>query len=148
MNIEIYNKELKERFPDIINIEIINKKRLMIHIPRKLLLEITEFLFKELGYRYIIVSGMDSKDGYEIIYHYSDDKSGWVINLNVLLPHDNPEIESITPVVYGAEWIERELMDILGLKFLNHPKQERFLFAEDWPEGEYPYRREIRQEKR
>ena len=105
-------------------------------------------MFKDLGYRYIIVSGMDSKNGFEVIYHYSDDKSGWVINLNVLLPHDEPEIESITPIVYGAEWIERELMDILGLKILNHPKPERFLFAEDWPEEKYPYRREFRQEKR
>jgi NADH-quinone oxidoreductase subunit C len=148
MNIETYNKELHERFPDIIRFEVINIKRLMVHIPSEILLKITEFLFRDLGYRYIIVTGMDSKDGYEIIYHYSDDKSGWVVNLNVLLPHNKPEIESITPVVYGAEWIERELMDILGIKFHNHPKPERFLFSEDWPEGKYPYRREIRQEKR
>jgi len=148
MNIEVYNKELKEKFKDIIDIEIITEKRLMVHIPKELLLKITEFMFSELGYRYIIVSGMDSKDGYEIIYHYSDDRTGWIMNLNVLLPHDKPEIESITPVVYGAEWIERELMDILGIKFLNHPKPERLLMSEDWPEGEYPLRRKMRQENR
>jgi len=148
MNIDIYTSVLKEKFPDIEKIDIISTKRVMVHIPRKTLLQITDFLFNELGYRYIIVSGMDSKDGYEMIYHYSDDNSGWIVNLNVLLPHDKPEIESITPVVYGAEWIERELMDILGIKFLNHPKPERFLFAEDWPEGEHPYRRNTRQENR
>jgi len=84
---------------------------------------------------------MDSKEGYEIIYHYSDDSSGWVINLNVMLPHDNPVVESITPVVYGAEWIEREIMDLLGIKFLNYPKPERFLMAETWPENDFPLRR-------
>jgi Ni,Fe-hydrogenase III component G len=88
---------------------------------------------------------MDSKDGYEIIYHYSDDNTGWVMNLNVLLSHDDPEIESMTPIVYGIEWIEREIMDLLGIKFLNHPKPERFLLAETWPEGDYPLRRKIRQ---
>ena len=148
MNIEQYTTELQTRFPEISKIEIVNKKRLMVHIPRSLLPKITEYWFKDLHYRYIIVSAMDSKEGYEMIYHYSDDKSGWIMSLNVLLPHADPEIESMTPIVYGIEWIEREIMDILGIKFLNHPKPERFLFAENWPEGEYPYRRKIRQEER
>ncbi|OQX70618.1 MAG: hypothetical protein B6D62_04100 [Candidatus Cloacimonas sp. 4484_275] len=29
----------------------------------------------------------------------------------------------------------------MGIKFLNHPNLKRFLFAESWPEGEYPFRR-------
>lgn len=148
MNIEQYSKELQERFPEITKIEVINTKRLMVHIPDTLLKAVTEYWFNDLQYRYIIVTAMDSKEGYEIIYHYSDDKSGWVMNLNVLLPHDRTEIESMTSVVYGIEWIEREIMDILGIKFLNHPKPQRFLFAENWPEEEYPYRRKYRQEER
>jgi Ni,Fe-hydrogenase III component G len=148
MNIEQYIQELRERFPGIKDTEVVNQKRLMIHIPATLLQEITNYWFNDLQYRYIIVSAIDSKEGYEIIYHYSDDNTGWIMNLNVLLPHDQPEIESMTSVVYGIEWIEREIMDILGIKFLNHPKPERFLFSEDWPEGEYPYRRKFRQEDR
>jgi len=145
MNIEQYITNLREKFPEIINIEVINTKRLMVYVSRDQLPLITEYWFNELQYRYIIVSAMDSKDGYEIIYHYSDDKSGWIMSLSVLLAHDKPEIESMTPIVYGIEWIEREIMDILGVKFLNHPKPERFLLAESWPEDEYPYRRKYRQ---
>ncbi len=148
MNIEQYMSELQEKFPDISKTVVVNKKRLMVYIPRTLLETITRYWFNDLHYRYIIVSAMDSKEGYEMIYHYSDDRSGWIMSLNVLLPHDKPEIESMTPVVYGIEWIEREIMDILGIKFLNHPKPERFLFAENWPEDEYPYRRKYRQEDR
>ena len=140
MKIENFIEEVRKKYPDI-KVEKINPKRLMIYISKELLLDITDYLFNTLGYRYIIVSGMDSKEGYEIIYHYSDDSSGWVINLNVMLPHDNPVVESITPVVYGAEWIEREIMDLLGIKFLNHPKPERFLMAETWPENDFPLRR-------
>ena len=140
MKIENFIEEVRKKYPDI-KVEEINPKRLMIYISKELLLDITDYLFNTLGYRYIIVSGMDSKEGYEIIYHYSDDSSGWVINLNVMLPHDNPVVESITPVVYGAEWIEREIMDLLGIKFLNHPKPERFLMAETWPENDFPLRR-------
>jgi NADH-quinone oxidoreductase subunit C len=144
MNIEQYNNDLKLKFPEISSIEVVNTKRLMVYIPVNLLSKITDYWFNELQYRYVIVSAMDSKDGYELIYHYSDDTTGWIMSLNVMLPHDQPEIESMTPIVYGIEWIEREIMDILGIKFLNHPKPERFILAESWPEGEYPYRRKIR----
>ncbi|MDA3812984.1 MAG: NADH-quinone oxidoreductase subunit C [Candidatus Cloacimonetes bacterium] len=147
MDIEKYMTDIKTKFPKIIETEVVNKKRLMIYIPKDLLLEIGDYLFNELGYRYIIVTAMDSKEGLEIIYHLSDDKSGWVVNLNVMLPRNKPEIESLTPVVYGAEWIEREIYDLLGIKFLNHPKPERFLLAEDWPKGKFPLRREYIEEK-
>jgi NADH-quinone oxidoreductase subunit C len=148
MNIDEYIKELKEKFPSITETDIFNTKRLMVNIPKEALLELTYYFFNYLEYRYQIVTAMDSKDGYEVIYHYSDDKTGWIMNINVLLPHDNPEVESITPVVYGAEWIEREIMDLLGIKILNHPKPERFLMAESWPEGEYPLRRKYHKEDR
>ncbi len=147
MDIEKFNEDIKAKFPSIKTIEVINIKRLMIYIPRELLLKIADHLFNELGMRYIIVTAMDSKEGFEIIYHFSDDSSGWIINLNVIIPREKPEIESLTPVIYGVEWIEREIMDILGIKFLDHPKPERFIFAESWPECEYPYRRDYKQEK-
>ena len=148
MDIEKYIEDIKVKFPKIIDAEVVNTKRLMIYIPKTNLLEVAEYLFKDLGYRYIIVTAMDSKEGFEIIYHFSDDSSGWIINLNVMLDRDKPEIESLTPVVYGAEWIEREIMDLLGIKFLNHPKPERFLFAEDWPDGKYPLRRDYIEEEK
>jgi Ni,Fe-hydrogenase III component G len=148
MNIEQYMSDLKELFPEIKKMEVINTKRLMVEIPDTLLPRITDHWFNRLNYRYVIVSAMDSKDGYELIYHYSDDGSGWIMSLNVMLPHDKPEIESMTPIVYGIEWIEREIMDILGIKFLNHPLPKRFLLAENWPEGEYPYRRKVREKDR
>ncbi len=148
MDIEKYIEDIKIKFPKIIDVEVVNTKRLMIHIPKNSLLEIAEYLFRDLGYRYIIVTAMDSKEGFEIIYHFSDDSSGWIMNLNVMLQRNKPEIESLTPVVYGTEWIEREIMDLLGIKFLNHPKPERFLFAEDWPEGKYPLRRDYIEEEK
>lgn len=142
MNIENFQKEIKEKFPEKIkDIKIVNVKRLMIYIEANALLEIADYIFNDLYCRYIIVSAMDSKEGYEIIYHFGHDESGWIINLNVIIPKEKPEIESLTPIIKGAEWIEREIFDLLGIKFLNHPNLKRFLFAESWPEGEYPFRR-------
>ncbi|MBN2460460.1 MAG: NADH-quinone oxidoreductase subunit C [Candidatus Cloacimonetes bacterium] len=149
MAIEKFIEDIKNKFPENIrNTEIINKKRLMVYIDADALLRVSEYLFHDLGYRYVILSAMDSKAGYEIIYHFSDDATGWIVNLNVVIPRDNPEIESLVPVVKGAEWIEREIHDIIGIKFRNHPNLKRFILAESWEEGNYPYRRGNNQEKK
>ncbi|OQX70619.1 MAG: hypothetical protein B6D62_04105 [Candidatus Cloacimonas sp. 4484_275] len=95
MNIENFQKEIKEKFPEKIkDIKIVNVKRLMIYIEANALLEIADYIFNDLYCRYIIVSAMDSKEGYEIIYHFGHDESGWIINLNVIIPKEKPEIES------------------------------------------------------
>jgi NADH-quinone oxidoreductase subunit C len=39
----------------------------------------------------------------------------------------NPTTDSITPIVPGAEWIEREMMDFWGVTFNGHPKPEPLL---------------------
>jgi NADH-quinone oxidoreductase subunit C len=53
-----------------------------------------------------------------------------------------PEIDSITPIFPGAEWIEREMWEMLGINFSGHPNLKRLLLADDWPEGKYPLRQD------
>jgi Ni,Fe-hydrogenase III component G len=57
---------------------------------------------------------------------------------------ENPAIESIAPFLPGAEWIEREVHDELGIDFKNHPDLRRLILADDWPEGVYPLRKEVK----
>ena len=51
--------------------------------------------------------------------------------------------ELITPLIPGAEWIEREMHDILGITFRNHPNMRRLILSDDWPEGVYPLRKDV-----
>ncbi|MDI6641206.1 MAG: NADH-quinone oxidoreductase subunit C [Elusimicrobiota bacterium] len=46
----------------------------------------------------------------------------------------------MTPIIKGAEWIEREIWEMLGINFKNHPNLKRLLLATDFPEGIYPLR--------
>ena len=107
--------------------------------------EISRFLFEDVGARFVIATAIDCEDSFEIIYHFSYDQTGCAINQKTFIrDHENPQIESITPLIPGAEWIEREIHDLYGIHFKNHPRLERLILADDWPEGVYPLRKETK----
>jgi len=70
-----------------------------------------------------------------------------MVTVKVPVPKENCELESIASLISGANWIEREIAELLGVNFLNHPDPGRLLLAEDWPEGKYPLRQEPRSNK-
>lgn len=139
-------KELKEKLgKKILKWEEKPPQRYYITISRKDILEVVNFIFKKQKARFIIESGVDTPLTIEILYHFSFDRLGKIVTLKVLLPKDGCEVESIAPLIPGASWIEREIGELFGVKFLNHPDPRRLLLAEDWPEGEYPLRQKIRE---
>lgn len=62
------------------------------------------------------------------------------LGLRVRLPGSNPVADSLIPVWPGANWMERELFDLFGIRFEGHPDLRRVLLPEDF-EG-YPLRRD------
>lgn len=142
---EIINKLKKEFKNKILDVKIHNKKRCYITIEKDSLLDVADFLYNTIKCRFPIATGLDSGEGLEIIYHFSDDrKSGAIINIKVLLPYKKPEIESLTQVFAGAEWIEREMHELLGINFKNHPNLIPFLLPDNWPKGKYPLRKDFK----
>lgn len=142
---EIINKLKKEFKKEILDIKIHNPKRCYITIKTDALLKVAGFLYNKLRLRFPIASGLDSGDGFEIIYHFSDDiKTGAMINVKVLIPYNKAEVESLTQVFPGAEWIEREMHELLGIGFKNHPNLVPFLLPDNWPKGKYPLRKDFK----
>ncbi len=117
-------------------------RRIYFTIDKKDIVETVRFLFRDLGMRFSIASGTDTPEALEILYHFSNDASGEIYSVRVFIEDKlNPEVDSITPLFEGAEWIEREMWEMLGIKFKGHPNLKRLLLADDWPEGEYPLRK-------
>ena len=118
-----------------------NPRRIYFSVNKKNIREVAQVLFKDLGLRFATATGIDIPEGFEIVYHFSLDKSGQMISVRTFIgDKQNPEIDSLAVISVAFEWIEREIWEMLGIKFLGHPNLRRLLLAEDWPEGEYPLR--------
>ena len=97
-----------------------------------------KILFEDCGGRLATMSGIDTRDGVEILYHFAFDADGVVVTLKTMVPKPMPEADSITPILPAAEWIEREIYDLLGVTFRNHSRLERLILADDWPDDVHP----------
>jgi len=142
INYDILPDILKLNFnSDILRIIIQQRKRLVIHIRKEALPEIANYFLDELSYRFIIATGMVSDNGYEVIYHFSDDRNGYIINLLTELDENKPEIESLANLIDAANWIEREIHELFGIKFINHPNLTKLISDGNWKDNEFPYAR-------
>jgi len=135
-------EQIKERLGEkILDWKESSPRRIYFSIDKNDIVGTVRFLFRELGLRFSTASATDTLEGFEIIYHFSHDAAGQYYSVRVMLKDKlKPEIDSITPLFPGAEWIEREMWELVGIKFTGHPNLKRLLLAEDWPEGEYPLR--------
>ena len=75
--------------------------------------------------------GVDRVDKFQTVYHITSYSSNFVAEITVDLPHDDPQVDSVTPLWEGANWHERETYDMFGIIFNNHPRLERILLPED-----------------
>ncbi|MDD4954213.1 MAG: NADH-quinone oxidoreductase subunit C [Candidatus Omnitrophica bacterium] len=118
-----------------------SSRRIYLSLAPQDLKEAAVFLVKELGLRFCISTGIDTPKGIEILYHFSFDKSGEMFSLAVLLEDKKkPEIDSLAFLFPAAEWIEREIWELLGVNFKGHPNLKHLLLVDNWPEGKYPLR--------
>ena len=146
MNREEILQALKERFPeDIIDVFEKSAKRVYLEIKAEAIVQTAEYIFNELGARFNIASAVDGRNQMEILYHFTLEDINLVISLRVILPRTKLEIDSLTSVFTAAQWIEREIHELLGINFIGHPQLERLLLPEDWPEGVYPLRKDYQE---
>ncbi|MFN4227080.1 MAG: NADH-quinone oxidoreductase subunit C [Candidatus Ratteibacteria bacterium] len=143
-------EKVKERLGNLIRkIDIPNERRIYITIDKNDLKEAVNIIFNELGARYQIVSGIENFDNFELLYHFSFDKEGGVIvSLRTFLEKEKVEIESLTSIIPGISYIEREVWELFGINFIGHPNLKHFLLREDWQEGLYPLRKGVKKDGR
>ncbi len=138
-------KDIKRKFDsDILEVAEKNQRRVILTINPDSILKVAGYLYRNAGLRFIIASALHTRRGFEIHYHFSHDPSGLILNLHVVLDKDKPEIESLSNMFNASNWIEREMHELFGIKFLNHPNPEKLISEGNWAEGVYPYRKEFK----
>lgn len=78
----------------------------------------------------------------EVVYNLYSIPFNHHLMIKILLPRDKPEIESVSHIWKTANWLEREVFDMYGIHFKNHPDLRRILMPADW-EG-YPLRKDYK----
>ena len=145
MNTEFNIEKFKGMFKsDILEILIKNQRRIIISIRPGSIIDIASHLYISEEFRFIIASALHTRRGFEIHYHFSKDPIGLVLNIHVILDNQNPQIESLSNMFHASNWIEREIHELFGINFLNHPNQEKLISEGNWAEGVYPLRKEFR----
>jgi Ni,Fe-hydrogenase III component G len=124
-------------------LELVRKseRRVYIDIAPESVVEASRLMFGEIGARLQIATGIDTPAGIEVMYHWALDSEDCLVTLRVVVGHEAPALESIAVLCPAAEWIEREMWELLGIEFRGHPDMRHLLLDDAWPEGNYPLRR-------
>ncbi len=94
------------------------------------------------GYRYyVLASATDRPQSLEIVHGVRNVETGDTIFVKTEVPKEAAEVDSAAMVYAGAEWYEREVLDLFGVAFRGHPDPRRILMPDDY-EG-HPLRKDF-----
>lgn len=119
---------------------------LTVVVPREHLRRTAEFVHGDPALRFTYLSDVTGVDCYpaeprfEMNYHLVSLDHRQALRLKVRAPGSDPVVESVTAVWPTANWHEREIFDLFGVRFDGHPDLRRILMPEDW-EG-HPLRKD------
>lgn len=135
---------IESAVPGAVVDEVAHVGELTIEVARDRLLEVARFV-KGPPLAFVLLSDVSCADipehpgRFRVAYHLFSLESGARLRLRVWAGAE-PEVESVTSVWATANWHEREVYDMFGVRFRNHPDLARILMPLDW-EG-HPLRRD------
>jgi len=114
------------------------------------LAEVAAFLKGELGFDFLMdltaVDYAPREPRFELVVHFYSSKHNYRLRLKCPVEAGEPEVASLTPLWPGANWFEREVYDMFGIKFEGHPDLRRILMYDGF-EG-HPLRKDYPLKKR
>jgi NADH-quinone oxidoreductase subunit C len=140
-------KKLKSQFGEAIGEAVEFIGQLSVTVAGEGIVQICDFLRTDEGTRFDYLSDLTCvhypdrlEAPFEIVYNLFSIPTNERIRLKVRT-NATDGIESVTSVWPAANWLEREVFDLFGIRFSNHPDLRRLLLPPDW-EG-YPLRKDF-----
>jgi NADH:ubiquinone oxidoreductase subunit C len=101
---------------------------------------------EQLGFDYLFcLTCVDFKTHLTMVYHLSSTHYRYNIVVKSKLEREQPEIETVCDIWRTAAFHEREVYELFGVKFLNHPDLRLLILPEGW-EGKNPLRKDFEDE--
>jgi len=131
-------QKIKAKFGDLISepTEFRGETTLEITNPERIA-EVCEFAKKELGFNYLVdVSSIDNygeDPRWTVVYHLRGLAHGGELRLKTRVSEEKSELPSVIGVWRTADWHEREIYDMMGIRFRGHPDLRRILMWEGYP---------------
>ena len=146
---------LMTRFPQaVLSVEAdTSRSEVSVQIIAGRILEIMKFLrdTPEASFNHLTdicsVDHPEDQQRFEIVYHLHSLSHRRRLRLKTRVSEDEPTIASVTSIWKGAEFLEREVYDMMGINFSGHPDLRRILMPEDYQEG-FPLRKDFPTEGR
>ena len=123
-----------------------DREEMTIYVERSVIREACALLRDDAGCPFNYLSDVTCVDWYpseprfEVIYHLLSIANRERVRLKVRLSGNAPSLDSVTPVWPAANYFEREVFDLFGVRFNGHPYLRRLLMPENW-EG-HPLRKD------
>jgi len=121
-------------------------------VAKSALLEVAGFLRDDPDLQYNVLMDLTAVDNFkrkprfEVVYHFLSMSRKQRLRVKVPVGEPEPEVESVSGLWKGANWYEREVFDMFGIRFRNHPDLRRILM---YPEFEgHPLRKDYPINKR
>jgi NADH-quinone oxidoreductase subunit C len=92
------------------------------------------------------VDYLGEKPRFELVYHLLSLEHNHRVRIKARVDEASPEIDTTVPLWAAANWMEREVWDMYGIRFRGHPDLRRILLYEEF-EG-HPLRKDYPKEKR
>jgi NADH-quinone oxidoreductase subunit C len=138
-------QHLREWNPKAVAEVIEARGEMTIVVPRELLRETAERCRDHLDFNLLsdatCVDRYPIEPRFELNYHLTSLPKSSKIRLRVRVSGSDPAVDSLIPVWPGAGWMEREIFDLMGIRFHGHPDLRRILLPDDW-EG-HPLRKDF-----
>ncbi len=126
---------LRKQFGEQIHSAEVEDGTLQVEVATEAILAVCRHLSTELERPYAYLSdafGVDYGDHLQVVYHLIRPETAEGAFVRTNLPRDNATMPTLTSLYNTANWAEREIAEMFGVTFTDHPDPRKLLLPEDW----------------
>ena len=131
-------QKIKAKFGDLISEPAEFRREITLKLAdAEKIVAVCEFAKGQLGFDYLVdISSVDNYGDdprWTVVYHLRGLKHGGELRVETSMSEEKSELPSVLPVWRTANWHEREIYDMMGIRFSGHPDLRRILMWEGYP---------------